>query len=113
MDTTPETSTLPRQASEASGATDNSSAKSHMRGAVVCAFPYSHQILVRELEGMERALVDERRMRREQDIRYTTLIMDIAVWALSRLETDYQFRVNNGKSSIPLIESLALEPFFL
>lgn len=64
-----------------------------------CMFPQHHNSLIRNLDALERALVDERRRRRELDMGYTTLIVDIAVWTLTRLEADYQFRVNNSKST--------------
>lgn len=100
MDTSLGTSPASHQTNATPNARSNRDENSQARSINVCAFPYSHQNLVREIEALERALVDERSVRRQQEFRFTLLMVDVAVWALSRLETDYQIRVNNGESVI-------------
>lgn len=97
MDNTSGTSPVTQGTGDMSGTAGNCNENIRSTTPSLCAFPHAHHVLVSEIEMLERALVDERRVRRDQDIRYTTLIVNIAEWALSRLESDYQFRVNDGK----------------
>lgn len=90
------------QTSVPSGTTAGTNGDEQMTAPPSCMFPHHHNILVRNLATLERALVNERRMRRELDMGYTTLIVDIATWTLARLELDYQFRVNNGEPTFSL-----------
>lgn len=97
MDTVPDIAPVTQQDGDMSATANNSDGNNRARFPSLCSFPHAHHVLVREIETLERTLVDERRARRDQDIMYTTLIVGIAEWALSRLEMDYQFRLNDGR----------------
>lgn len=111
MDTVLTSSSLSHQTNHAPGVASHHDENNRTRASAACAFPYAHHNLVREIEILERTLIDERRMRRQLDIRYTTLILDIAVWALSRLEMDYQFRVNNGGCGVFMSANMSAHTF--